>query len=171
MLFALLLFTGLGSALSGRVGHTRRSLTTVLAIAVVLISVTGFTLQPMLRGLIGLPFGVKVALTVVLLAPFGLGLGMAMPIGLTRFAALYPAGVPFAWGVNGIASVLASVLGVAIAINFGFVSASLVAAACYLWALLHAGVGRWAGDPPSGEPLAGRSEATQEGGEPSFSTR
>jgi hypothetical protein len=145
VLFALLLFTGLGSALSGRVGHTRRSLTTVLAMSITLITVSAFTLQPVLRGLIGLPFAVRVAVTIFVLAPFGVGLGMPMPIGLTRFAALHPAGVPFAWGVNGIASVLASVLGVAIAIDFGFVTASLVAAACYLGALLHAGIGRWAG--------------------------
>jgi hypothetical protein len=51
--------------------------------------------------------------------------------------------VAYAWGVNGVSSVLASVLGVALAINFGFAMTSLIAAACYAAALLHAAVGRW----------------------------
>ena len=45
---------------------------------------------------------------------------------------------------NGVASVLASVLGVAIAVNFGFPAASFVALACYGFALLHVVRGEWA---------------------------
>ena len=78
-----------------------------------------------------------------MLAPFGVTLGMAMPIGLRRFAQQYPAGVPWAWGINGIASVLASALGVAAAVLAGFTVATLVAAACYVVALAHAAYGRW----------------------------
>ncbi len=58
------------------------------------------------------------------LAPFGLSLGMAMPIGLRRLSALYPEGVPWAWGINGIMSVLASVLAIAVAITWGFAAAT-----------------------------------------------
>ena len=43
-----------------------------------------------------------------------------MPIGLARLSALYPEGVPWAWGINGITSVLASVLAIAVAITWGF---------------------------------------------------
>jgi hypothetical protein len=42
--------------------------------------------------------------------------------------------------------VLASVLGVAIAVNFGFPVASLAALVCYGFALLHALRGGWAGE-------------------------
>ena len=52
--------------------------------------------------------------------------------------------LPYAWAVNGLASVVASVLGVAIALFVGFRVTTLVAAACYGAALLHAGLGRWA---------------------------
>ena len=69
---------------------------------------------------------------------------MAMPIGLRRLSALYPEGVPWAWGINGITSVLASVLAIAVAITWGFAVATLLALACYLGALAHAAFGRWA---------------------------
>ena len=74
----------------------------------------------------------------LLLAPLGLTLGMAMPLGLIRLQGLYPGGVPWAWGINGIASVVASVLAIFVAINFGFAVTTLVGLACYLGALAHA---------------------------------
>jgi hypothetical protein len=156
VLFSLLLFTGAGAFLSGASrAEPRRVLTGALGIACVLMIVAAFALQPLLRAAIGAPFTLRVMLSVALLAPFGLTLGMAMPIGLGRLAGLYPAGVPWAWGINGIASVVASALGVAIAIVAGFTIATLVAAACYLAALAHVSFGRW----PRRRPAAGGSQA------------
>ena len=73
---------------------------------------------------------------------------MAMPIGLRRLSALHPDGVPWAWGINGITSVLASALGVFIAIVAGFTVATLAALACYLVAIAHVVRGRWPDDAP-----------------------
>jgi hypothetical protein len=113
-------------------------------VAVVLIALSAVGLQPLLRGLIDLPFAVRLIVAFVVLTPVGLVLGMAMPFGLRRFRALHPTGIAYAWGVNGVASVLASVLGVAIAVNFGFPAASLAALACYGFALVHVMRGEWA---------------------------
>jgi hypothetical protein len=66
-----------------------------------------------------------------------------MPIGLRRLSGLHPSGLPWAWGVNGIASVLAAALGVFIAINWGFAVTTLVGLAFYLVAIAHAAFGRW----------------------------
>ena len=144
VLFSLLLFTGAGAWLSAAWRHPKRTLTVALTLATALMIGAAFGLQPLLRALIGAPFAGRVAICAALLAPFGLTLGMAMPIGLRRLAALYPAGVPWAWGINGIASVLGSALGVAIAVVAGFKVATLAAAACYAVALGHAVLGRWA---------------------------
>ena len=151
VLFSLLLFTGLGAFISSRARDPKRTLLIALSIAIVLIIAAAFGLQPLLASLISASFVVRVVLTVVLLAPFGVTLGMAMPIGLRRLAELYPAGVPWAWGINGIASVLASALGVAVAVVAGFEAATLVAAACYLIALAHAAFGRWPAGVSAGE--------------------
>lgn len=154
VLFGLLLFTGLGALLSGLIrGDPKRTLTIALTLGTALIVAAAFGLEPLLRSLISAPFSVRVALSALMLAPFGLTLGMAMPIGLRRLAQLHPIGVPWAWGINGMASVLASALGVAIAIEAGFEVATLVAAACYAVALVHVLVGRW---PRAPEPSARR---------------
>jgi Spermine/spermidine synthase domain len=146
VLFALLVFTGLGALLAERLSARdgpRRTLIAALAGVIVLTAAAAFGLQPLLRGLIDLPFAARVAASVALLAPAGLGMGMAMPIGIRRLVALHPTGVPWAWAVNGLTSVLASALAVAIAITAGFAVATLAACACYAAALLHAARGRW----------------------------
>src|SRR4029450_6588703 len=88
--------------------HARRGLSVALAVACAVIAASAFGLLPLLEALIDLPFAARVAITVALLAPAGIPLGMAMPLGLGRLAALYPRGVAWAWGVNGVASVVAS---------------------------------------------------------------
>jgi hypothetical protein len=143
VLFALLLFTGVGSQLAARATRHRLRLGQALTLAAALVVTGAFGLAPVLDALIDLPFGARVAVTVALLAPVGLVLGVAMPIGLTRFAALHPDGVAYAWAVNGLASILASVLGVVAALFVGFRVTMLLAAACYLLALAHVVVGRW----------------------------
>ncbi len=143
VLFSLLLFTGLGSLATTRLGDGRRTLTIALGTACVLLVIGAFALQPLLRALIDLPFAARVIVAVLLLAPVGFALGMAMPIGLTRLAALHPGAVPWAWAVNGVASVLASVVAVAVAITFGFTAVMLLATACYLVALADVRLGAW----------------------------
>jgi hypothetical protein len=144
VLFALLLFTGVGAMLTSRLeARPRRTLTGALAAVCAVIAVLAFALQPLLEALIQLPFAARLAVTVAVLAPLGVGLGTAMPLGLRRLEGLHPGGVPWAWAINGIASVLASALGVAIAISAGFTVATLVAGACYVAALAHAWLGRW----------------------------
>lgn len=146
VLFALLLSSGAGAFYSSRLSDTKGPLVIILAIAAGLMGLSAVGLEPLLASSIELPFAARVILVVAVLAPIGACLGMAMPLGLRRFQQLHPDGVAYAWGVNGIASVLASVLGMAVAINFGFIVATLVATGCYVFALLHAMVGKW----PSG---------------------
>lgn len=143
VLAALLLSSGIGSALSMRWATSPKALQRVLLAAALLIGGSSFFLSDLLNLAIVLPFAVRVPTAILLIAPFGLTLGMAMPLGLRRFESLYPHGVPYAWAVNGIASVLASVLGIFIAIHFGFIVESIVACACYGFAAAHAFWGRW----------------------------
>jgi len=143
VLFSLLVFSGVGSALSARFENARRALVLDLVVVTLLILAMAFGLEPLLQSLMAAPFPARVVISMALLLPIGIALGMVMPIGLARFSALAPAGVPYAWGVNGFMSVVASVLGVAIAIHFGFTVTTLVAGGCYGLALLHAWLGRW----------------------------
>ncbi|MFN8133255.1 MAG: hypothetical protein U0R70_17060 [Solirubrobacteraceae bacterium] len=162
VLFALLVSTGAGAALTARLRpDPRRQLVAVLATACALIAASSYGLGPLLRALIDLPFAGRLAVTCALLAPLGVLLGMAMPIGLRRLADLYPAGVPWAWGINGIASVVASVAAVTLAITFGFALTTVAAFGCYLVALADAAFGRWPEpEPPAAEPAPPAPPAT-----------
>jgi len=64
-------------------------------------------------------------------------MGIALPAGLMRFGEEHKA---WFWAVNGAASVLASVLSIALSIAFGFRATSLTAVALYVAAVavLHA---------------------------------
>ena len=148
VLFALLLFTGLGAHVSTGAADPRRRLRVTLGAAIALMLAASFGLQPLLRELIELPFALRVTASVALLAPFGVLLGMAMPLGLQRIDALHPGAVTWAWAINGIASVLASALAVVVALEWGFAIGTLVAAACYAGALIHALRGRWPAAAP-----------------------
>ena len=96
-------------------------------------------------------------MTIALLAPLGVLLGTAMPIGLRRLSALHPAGVAWPRGINGITSVLGSALGVFVAIVWGFAATALLALVCYLVALAFAAFGRWS--PDDRTPVADQDTA------------
>jgi hypothetical protein len=68
---------------------------------------------------------------VAILLPLGFFMGMAFPIGMRRALREKPSLAPWLWGVNGAASVCASVAAVVIAIGAGISAAFWTGAACY----------------------------------------
>jgi hypothetical protein len=58
-------------------------------------------------------------------------MGVQMPGGLELLAARQRELIPFAWAVNGVASVVAAPLAVLLAVSAGFTTVSLVALVCY----------------------------------------
>jgi hypothetical protein len=132
VLFALLLFSGLGSLFSARyTDHPKPALITAL-LSIIVIAITYVTTLPMAIGaLLGTPIVVRIAVTVALLAPIGLVLGMAYPLGIAVLRRYDEALVPWAWGLNGAMSVVASVLAVYIGSNIGFRAALLTGVAAY----------------------------------------
>ncbi len=134
VLFALLLFSGLGSLLSGRfedaalVRHLRWAILAVVA----LVALAVLLLAPLFYALVHLAAPWRVLVTVATLAPLGLAMGMPMPTGIRLLHARAPELIPWAWGVNGAASVLGSVGAVALAMVAGFDLALLTGACLYL---------------------------------------
>ena len=61
-------------------------------------------------------------------------MGMPFPLGLQRTAAKLPEFTPWAWGLNGFASVLSAALATLIAIQFGFSAVLAAGAALYAFA-------------------------------------
>ena len=74
---------------------------------------------------------VRLLATVVSLAPLGLLMGTAFPGGLAWLRGRSPGLIPWAWAVNGCASVLASVLAALLALSAGFSWVLFAAALAY----------------------------------------
>ena len=136
VLFSILLASAMGSALSGRFTDLERSLRRVLpAIAVAVVLYVLF-LPAVFYGLVHLEAPWRMGLAAALLAPLGLLMGMPMPTGIRLLAERAPVLVPWAWGVNGAASVLGSVGAVTLAMMVGFNATLLTGAVLYLLALV-----------------------------------
>lgn len=137
ILFSLLFFGGLGSYWSGRFGAQRKGLwlKIVLLALVLLLGAYNLGYPALLRTFTGLSIEHRIGLTVVLLCPLGVLMGMPFPLGVSAVHRKEPRVVPWAWGVNGTLSVLGSVLAAMLSIRFGFTAALVVGQLAYLTAL------------------------------------
>jgi hypothetical protein len=142
VVFLLLLSSGVGSITSRRwLPDSAGRLSTLIVASAVLAY--AFLLPGVLPSLIGLPLLAKLAISAFLLAPLGFVMGMPFPLGLRALAGASAAGLPpadcssensieWAWAMNAAASVLGSVLAIAIGVRFGLKVTLLCGAAAYL---------------------------------------
>jgi hypothetical protein len=79
---------------------------------------------------------VKLVMAIMLIAPLAFCMGLPLPLALARVAASQPAFVPWAWAINGCASVVSAVLAVLLAIQFGFTLVLILALLFYALAAL-----------------------------------
>ena len=78
-----------------------------------------------------LPDMPKILISLALIAPLAFFMGMPFPLALSRVATRTPALVPWAWGINGCASVLSAILAILLAMAAGFRAVMLIALALY----------------------------------------
>jgi hypothetical protein len=138
VLAAFLIFAGLGAAASKAVADAiaqRLKLPPIAAVgaAVAVLAVVYIAILPfLLNALLALPAPARTIASVALIAPLAFAMGMPFPLGLSVLAAREPALVPWAWGINGCASVLSPVLAMLLAIHFGFAVVVALAATLYV---------------------------------------
>jgi hypothetical protein len=136
VLCAFLVFGGLGSRYSRRftaqgqrwADHPLRWLTAGIAgIALVYL----VSLPAIFRHLMPLADLARIAISIALIAPLAFAMGMPFPLGLARLASGADALIPWAWGVNANASVIAAILATVLAIHLGFSAVVVLAVALY----------------------------------------
>ena len=132
VLASLLLATGLGSLFSGPIVRRLGGVRFVSYVLCGVVLAELLFLLPRLPRLVGLSFALRTLLVLVLVAPIGVCLGTFVPTALERLKTEAPAFVPWAWGVNGIFSVLAPVLAIAVSISFGISTLMLLSLPVYL---------------------------------------
>jgi hypothetical protein len=123
-LASILVFTGLGALISKRfAARPSRALPVLFAVLAALTVFYVFALNGVTDSLLSTSLAVRVVVTLLLLAPLGLCLGMFMPFGLglvgglTEHADEY---IAWSWAVNGFFSVIGSVLTTILAMTYGF---------------------------------------------------
>ena len=127
----LLAFSGLGS-LTAR----RWSLPWSLALLCGLIALYPVGLQTLFAAFFHLSLAGRMVVALLSLAPLGLLLGVPFPAGLARLEPGAAHLIPWAWAINGSASVVSAVLAPLLALSFGFRAVLLAGALAYSGALL-----------------------------------
>jgi hypothetical protein len=137
VIFSLLIFAGVGSRFSTRLDpRTSGGLKLVLLLTSGLLCLYTFALPQVLTFFQGKPLFFRQWMTVLLIAPPGLLMGMPFPLGIRLAGAQSPFLVAWAWCANGCASVLGSILPVIIALAWGFQAVFFLAAFLYAVSLL-----------------------------------
>jgi hypothetical protein len=129
VLFTLLMASGVGSLLSPRL-----PLRAVLVLLFIVILSYPFLLPFASQMFLISPFVARVLVALLLLAPMGFLMGIPFPQGLVRLKT--PGLVPLAWGINGCASVISSILATTGALTWGFSAVLVAGAVAYALAAL-----------------------------------
>ena len=130
---AMLVISGLGSLTGGKLAMKRQRLLWVAAGGIVASMLAYVLVLPgILSALIGLPLAVKMAVSVVVIAPAAFFMGIPFPTGLSSLAANRPAVLPWAWGMNGALSVTGAALARLLSVQFGYAVVLLIVAGLYL---------------------------------------
>ena len=156
VIFSMLVSSGIGSFFGARLlGRDEGRLIKALGLIALLTALLAIVVSSLLSSLVWLPWGLKVVLTVALIAPLGFVMGMPFPTGLTRLEEWHAPSVRWAWSLNAASSVLGSVGALVCAIYLGLVQTLIVGGLFYLAALAVIARVRTNGVPPPG-PAPGR---------------
>jgi len=137
VIFSMLLSSGIGSFCSRRlVGRSDAKLSIALAAVAGLVTALAAIVSPLLAEGVGWPLPVKIAITVMLIAPVGFLMGMPFPTGLTRLEEHQQTSVRWAWSLNAASSVMGSAGAVVCSIYFGLIQTLLIGGALYVVALV-----------------------------------
>jgi hypothetical protein len=137
VIFSMLVSSGLGSYFSRRIlaGQEARLRKVLVAISI-LVAALALLTAFLLTAAVGLPSPVKIAMTILMIAPAGFLMGMPFPTGLRRLEDWHHPSVRWAWALNAASSVLGSVGALVCAIYMGLLQTLLAGGLLYLAALL-----------------------------------
>jgi SAM-dependent methyltransferase len=131
VLFTILLFSGIGSATVGADTPRLGAVITRVAALLTMLVLAGILTPLLATWARSEATAMRILLSVLLLAPPAFCMGMMFPLGLSiwrRHSEL----LPFFWSANGITSMFASVLGMALSIEFGITRTYTIGACFYV---------------------------------------
>lgn len=132
----MLVSSGFGSLVSQKI--TPKSYRIILIVSIIIISfiIYALFLSGWIRTTIGFSLTVKIILSFIWIAPPAFFMGMPFPLGLRKLSVTSNDLIPWAWGINGIFSVISAVLATIIAVELGFVWVMVFAITAYLLVII-----------------------------------
>lgn len=135
-LCSFLLFSGLGSATAGRLGFGERGAQRAALAVVALLGVHAVIVPGLLQATLAWAEPLRVVVAMATIAPLAFAMGIPFPTGLRQLAGEKQGVIGWAFGVNGAASVIASILSIVVAMEAGFFVVTMVAAGLYATAMV-----------------------------------
>jgi spermidine synthase len=148
VLAGLLFVSGWGSAWAERQLRKGTSATQLACGAALMVALSGamyaFGLQALLTPLLSWSLPARMVIAFAVMLPL-VAMGVPFPLGLRQLGQGHAELLPWAWAINGCASVLAGPLATLVAMGAGLPAVLLAAAGCYVVSALVAGVafGNW----------------------------
>ncbi|HVJ16150.1 MAG TPA: hypothetical protein VM686_11995 [Polyangiaceae bacterium] len=137
VLAGLLAFTGVGSHRAGKLSLTPDKALALGTLAPALLSLVWLVVMSfVVNATLTAPLSVRIGIVLLSLLPVGLALGVPFATALRYVDAHDRRFVPWAWGINGLASVVASVLSVLLAMRIGFAWVVVLGVGVYLLGFL-----------------------------------
>jgi hypothetical protein len=132
----MLISSGLGSLVSQKISSKPSRVIGIFLIIILSLIIYAFMLSSILRTTIIFTLPVKIIFAILLITPAAFFMGMPFPLGLRILSEKSENQIPWAWGINGIFSVISTVLAVIVAIELGFVWVMVFAVSAYGLALI-----------------------------------
>ena len=133
VLFALLVGSGTGSALSPRIPWAAGAVT---------LAILAAATPPLVRSLtevaLSAPLVIRMTVGAVAILPIGFLMGIMLPAGIRHLEARAPGLVAWAWGINGAASVVSAAAAALLSLLFGFAAVLRTGATAYALAAVMA---------------------------------
>jgi hypothetical protein len=136
VIFTMLSGAGIGSAASERLGigsQRRWAVPFIAIIAIGLVLIVSY--PPLAKMALALPLGGRAAAAALMIFPLGFFLGMPFPLGILAIENQPRGAIAWAWGMNGLFTVIGGLASVILSLEFGFnltIVSALVLYACAL---------------------------------------
>lgn len=135
----MLVSSGIGSFVSQKIKIQSKYFIVILSVIIFSLMIYTIFLSDILKMTIGNSLFIKAIISALIIAPPAFFMGMPFPLGLRLLSSgssELSNQIPWAWGINGVFSVIATVFATIIAIELGFVWVMLFAIAAYLMVMI-----------------------------------
>ena len=122
ILAALLISSGVGSMLSGRISEKAglSAVRSVTCIICTLLIITIYGLPALFDACLGMSTAIRILIAIIVVMPLGILMGMTLPLGIRLLEQEIPSMIPWVWSLNGACSVMGSIAAWGLSLNYGY---------------------------------------------------